>query len=120
MDRSAIRASRRRALIAGVRIGEANPSFCQRRQQPLEMVFTPEIVVVQLRHDRRSGSSECRVPGSGDTVIPSALNNPEALVSYRRETFGYRLVRAVVDDDHLDVGDRLSQRAGDSLHDYRR
>ena len=87
-----------------VRVGEPDEGVLECWQQVLEVVLAPEVVGVELRHERRARQRERCVAGRRDAAVSRTSHDPQPLVVDPRERRCDRLGRAVVGDDHLELG----------------
>ncbi len=81
----------------------------QRLDLPGELVRWPEVVVVQKRNELTASLGHAavaggRLPGVGLFEVPDAAG-----LGQREQAGGGVVGRAVVDDDHLVVGERLRE-----------
>ena len=87
------------------------------RQHVLEVVGLPEVVGVELGDERRAGGAQRGVARGGSLAVAVVAEEAQPWVADAAQRVGGGLGRAVVDDDDLEVSDRLRERALDALAD---
>jgi hypothetical protein len=83
-----------------------------RRHHAAERIGQQQIVGIEEDHERRAAGIQTPVARSAHSG-PAYRNQPDPRIGNRCHNRRCRIARAIIDHDHLEIGERLPQDAAD-------